>query len=240
LRSYFGHVAEVQEKPDSSIVSEADRESERVIRKKLLEKLPEYSFWGEEGGLIQSDRSEGVWHVDPLDGTTNFVHGFPYYSTSIALEVKGEIVVAAVDAPSLGVSVWGSRGGGAYMNGRKLKVNDHANLHTSLLATGFSADREYGKQIEIFSHFLHRTRGIRRAGAAVLDLCYTAAGVFDIFWEQKLKPWDMATGVLLISEAGGTVTNVAGKRWTSAGDSILAGNPSLHKLMLQEIQQKFS
>lgn len=240
LRNYFGHVRYVQEKPDSSVVSEADRESERVIRKILQTQLPQFSFWGEEGGLFQSESSEGIWHVDPLDGTTNFVHGFPYYSTSLALEVKGEVVIAAVDAPSMGLSFWASRGYGAFMNGRKISVSRRQNLSEALLSTGFSSEKKYDKQLARFSNFLQQVRGIRRAGAAVLDLCYTASGVFDAFWEEQLKPWDMAAGALLIEEAGGVVTDLQGERWTPSSNSILAGNPKIHRHMLGQIVKKLT
>lgn len=241
LRSYFGRVAFVQEKPDSSIVSEADRESERVIREILTSHYPQFAIHGEEGGLVEATAEhEGTWHIDPLDGTTNFVHGFPYFSTSLALEVQEQVVVAVVDAPALNLSFWGTRGGGAFMNGTRLKVKERAQLSECLLATGFSYEREKEReyQLRLFAHFLGKSRGVRRPGAAALDLCYTAAGVFDGFWEKYLKNWDMAAGALLVEEAGGVISSLDGSPWTTATPSILAGSPSVHKLLKKEIASK--
>lgn len=238
LRSYFGNIGDIQEKPDSSIVSEADRESERVIREILTSSFPQYSIFGEEGGLVESvQKTEGTWYLDPLDGTTNFVHGFPYFSTSIGLEVNGEIVVGVVDAPFLGVSFWATRGGGAFQNGRRLKVLNRTSLDQCLLATGFSYERyeERDKQLQIFGHLLGKSRGIRRPGAAALDLCFTAAGVFDGFWEKYLKAWDMAAGSLIVEEAGGIVTSLSGERWNPSVISILAGSPNIHAILKKEI-----
>lgn len=235
LQSYFGKIGRVTEKADSSIVSEADQESERLIRSRLLAAFPQYSFVGEEEGLTRARNSEGTWYVDPLDGTTNFVHGFPYFSTSLGLEVGGEVVVAAVDAPAMGLSFWAAKGMGAFLNGERLRVRDSESLSECLLATGFSYERQYEAQLRLFTKFLGKARGIRRPGAAVLDLCFTAQGVFNAFWEQNLKSWDMAAGALLVQEAGGVVTTLNGSSWTPESTSILAAGPRLHKLMLNEI-----
>lgn len=238
LRSYFGNIRNVQEKHDSSIVSEADRESERVIRSILQSELPQFDIYGEEGGhIVTEEGSQGLWHIDPLDGTTNFVHGFPYFSTSLGLEVKGQIVVAVVDAPLLGLKVWATRSGGAFLNGKKIQVSNRQELKESLLATGFSSEslRDRDNQVAIFSCLLGKSRGVRRAGAAVLDMCYTAMGSFDVFWEKHLKPWDMAAGSLIIEEAGGIVSTIEGEVWTVSSKSVLAGNPKIHALVKKEI-----
>ncbi len=242
LRSYFGNLnGAIQTKPDLSVVSEADRESERVIREILVSHFPQFSIFGEEGGLVHSvQKTEGTWYLDPLDGTTNFVHGFPYFSTSIGLEVNGEIVVAVVDAPFLNLSFWASRGGGAFKNGQRLYVQNREKLDECLLATGFSYEIVQGreKQLQIFSHLLGKSRGIRRPGAAALDLCFTAAGVFDGFWEKYLKPWDMAAGSLIIEEAGGVVTSLEGEKWSPNVISILAGSPNIHAILKKEISSQ--
>lgn len=236
LKSYFGRIGKVSEKSDSSIVSEADQESERVIRARLMTAYPEFSFVGEEGGLVTAENSEGTWFVDPLDGTTNFVHGFPYFSTSLGLEINGEMAVAVVDAPHLNLSFWATKGGGAFMNGERIHIRDSEKISECLFVTGFSYERNYEMQLKLFEHFLGKARGIRRPGAAVLDLCYTATGVFSAFWEKDLKSWDMAAGVLLVSEAGGVVTELDGGRWTPKSKSILAAGPKLHNIMLNDIK----
>jgi myo-inositol-1(or 4)-monophosphatase len=240
LKSYFGKIGKVSEKSDSSIVSEADGEAERTIRKALLTAFPEFSFVGEEEGLTTAVNSAGTWYVDPLDGTTNFVHGFPYYSTSLGLEIDGEMAVAAVDAPHLNMSLWATKGGGAYLNGERIHVKDSASISECLFATGFSYERNYDLQLKLFEHFLGKARGIRRPGAAVLDLCFTSMGVFSAFWEKGLKSWDMAAGALLVQEAGGVVTELDGRPWSPKSSSILAAGPKLHQLMSKEIKTSIS
>ncbi len=236
LKSYFGRIGKVSEKHDSSIVSEADQESEKVIKARLLSAFPQFSFVGEEGGLVSAQNSKGTWYADPLDGTTNFVHGFPYYSTSLGLEIDGEMSVAVVDAPHLNLSFWATKGGGAYVNGEKIHIKDSDKISESLFVTGFSYERNYEMQLKLFEHFLGKARGIRRPGAAVLDLCYTAKGVFSAFWEKDLKSWDMAAGALLVLEAGGVVTEIDGGKWSPQSNSILAAGPKLHDIMLKEIK----
>lgn len=240
LRKYFGHIREVHVKPDTSLVSNADQESEQVIAEYLRQHLPQFGFNGEESGLSTSTTpSVGVWHVDPLDGTTNYIHGFPYFSTSLGLEIDGQIVVSIIDAPILDLSYWAVLGGGAFKNGQRIKVSSTSSLHQALLATGFSYENSEDRkvQIEVFSHFLKQARGIRRPGAAALDLCYTAEGVFDGFWEKQLKTWDMAAGALLVTEAGGTISNINGHPWNPSHTSMIAGGHEIQALMTQNIQK---
>lgn len=238
--AYFGKLRQISEKSDSSIVSEADQESEKLIRSRLISAFPQFSFMGEEEGLTAAQNALGTWYVDPLDGTTNFVHGFPYFSTSLGLEIGGKMAVAVVDAPKLGLTFWATQGGGAYLNGERIFIRDNLNLSECLFATGFSYERNYEYQLKLFTHFLGKARGIRRPGAAVLDLCYTANGVFNAFWEKDLKSWDMAAGALLVQEAGGVVTTLDGGPWSPLSNSILAAGPGLHKIMRDQINTSIS
>jgi myo-inositol-1(or 4)-monophosphatase len=232
LRGYFGKIVEVEEKPGAGLVSEADRESERIIKSVLSAHLPEASFLGEESGLSESQKSSLTWIVDPLDGTHNFVSGFPIYCTSIALVENGEPVVGVVDVPELQQVFSTVRNQGAFLNGRRLKVTGKPMKH-SLLGTGFSyqAGNELNSQVEIFRRFMHQSLGVRRPGAAALDLCWVASGAFGGFWERGLKPWDLAAGWLMIREAGGVVTEYDGSPIHLESETVLAGAPHLHKEM---------
>lgn len=244
LLSYFGNLEHIEEKFQAGLVSEADKESERVISEFLKKKFPKIEFLGEEtfakehgtGGTPEwpSCGPHGRWIVDPLDGTTNYIHRFPIFCISLALEIEGEIQLAVVDVPMLKETYTAIRGQGTYLNGKKISVNDYKGLKKSLLATGFVAEHEYviAEQLQIFSHIVRKCRGIRRPGAAAYDLALVAKGVFDGYWERNIQPWDGAAGKLLVTEAGGVVQTYRGQEYTPFLNSIVAGNPEL----VQEIQ----
>ncbi len=241
LIKYFGHLNQVSLKERAGLVSEADIESEKAIAAVLKKYFPQSRFLGEESGLDQQPSpTDLLWIVDPLDGTTNYVHEFPIFCISIGLKIGKDLEVAVVDVPMLDTRYYATRGGGAFMNDKPIKVSDRATLKDSLLATGFNveASDDLKKQIEIFSHFIFKTRGIRRAGAAAYDLCLVAQGAFDGFWEKNLNPWDTAAGTLLIREAGGIVTNYAGEFYDPMSDDIVAGSSAIQPHVL-EIVKKF-
>lgn len=239
LHDYFGRLAKVSEKHLAGLVSEADVASEKVIQRELQAHCPA-GFLGEEssGGDAVWPKEGNWWIVDPLDGTTNYVHGFPIFCISIGLMWQGELVFGLVEVPMLNVTYHAIRGGGAFRNNKPIHVSKRATVRDSLLATGFFRDHADAlkQQLEIFKTLVFEARGIRRAGAAAYDLCLVAEGVFEAFWERNLKPWDTAAGVVLVQEAGGVVTDYQGQPYHINSDSILAGNPPLHRTLLTTIK----
>lgn len=239
---YFGQLKKVQEKAQAGLVSEADIESERVITAELALGLPGVGVLGEEDAFHKKNEKilESMWVVDPLDGTTNYVHGFPIFCISIGLQWKGELVVGVVDVPMLDKVYTCSRGGGAFANGERIHVSERTTIKESLLATGFFPDNPSAlkEQLTIFSDLVYEARGIRRAGAAAYDLCLAAEGVFDAFWEKNLKPWDAAAGALMVREAGGVSWNYSGGEYKLGDDSLLAGNPVVTQLLQNRIHTK--
>lgn len=233
LLHYSGRLQNVTEKFQAGLVSEADVESERVIRSELLKQFPDFDFIGEESAsakdlaLHQTDRPR--WILDPLDGTTNYVHGLPMYAVSLALAYKGQTWVGVVDAPALNDVYCASKGHGAFVNGKPLRVSNRQPLNQALLATGFISDIEPNlvEQLRIFQKVVRISRGVRRAGAAALDLCWVARGVFDGYWEKNLQPWDVAAGALIVEEAGGVVTTYRGRKHNPFSDSVIAANPTI-------------
>lgn len=245
LNHYAGRLENVQEKFQAGLVSEADIESEKVIRAELLREFPDFGFLGEESAtdkeLAQGPSDQPTWILDPLDGTTNYVHGLPVYAVSLGLFYKGQTWVGVVDAPALGDVYVASKGGGAFVNGRPLRVSTRPSLSKALLATGFISDIEPNlvEQLRIFEKIVRLSRGVRRPGAAALDLCWVARGVFDGYWEKNLKPWDVCAGSLMVQEAGGVVTTYRGNAHDPFKDSTVAGNPAvaaeLVKAMASEV-----
>ncbi len=241
LMHYFGRLEQVEEKYQAGIVSEADKESERIIFAELKNSFPGCELLGEESsvdGMAYSQPSEkGRWIVDPLDGTTNYVHRFPIFCISMGYEINGQIQLAVIDVPLLGEVYTAIRGRGAFVNGKPLKVSSTFNLKDSLLATGFFGqdEKQLDEQMPIFSKLVRQTRGVRRPGAAAYDLAMVARGVFDAFWERGIKPWDAAAGILLVEEAGGIVTTYRGQKYHPYKNSILACNRNLHREILKVI-----
>jgi myo-inositol-1(or 4)-monophosphatase len=232
VRDAFGAPENVREKRPGDLVSDADFSSERSIRDALASAFPEIAFVGEEEG---GQRADVGWFVDPLDGTANFVHGFPVVGVSIALVVDDEPVVGVVHAPMLGDVYSARRGGGAFRNGVPIHVSNRP-AASAICATGFPfrAKRErLGEYFPVFERALREFEDLRRAGSASLDLSWTAAGVFDGYFEQNLATWDVAAGGLIVREAGGVVTDWQGdeRAWLRSGD-IVAGPRAMHARML--------
>lgn len=237
--SRFGQAMRVEKKGAIDLVTEIDIEIERGFRAMIAERFPDHEVLGEEFGGA-GDRTaipRFCWVFDPIDGTTNYAHGLPIFCSSLALEVDGEPLVAAVYDPNRKELFAAERGQGAWLNGQPIRVSGAATLIDSLLVTGFHYDvqREPGDVIALFGAFISRARAVRRLGSAALDLCYVAAGRFDGFWEKKLQPWDVAGGALIVAEAGGRVTAMSGGPYASRGGSVLATNAAIHEEMLEII-----
>ena len=224
---------QVEFKGDIDLVTEVDRLCEDLIVGTLREAFPDHDFLAEENSY-PSTGAGCKWIIDPLDGTTNYAHGFPWFAVSIALEVNGDVQFGVVYQPMLDEMFTAVKGKRAFLNGRPLHVSRRAPLKSSLLATGFPYDRTRDNENNFanFIDFQLAARAVRRAGAAALDLAYVAAGRLDGYWELKLKPWDVAAGKLLVEEAGGMVTNHAGEAYSIYDHRILASNGLIHDEML--------
>ena len=225
----------VTQKAANDFVSEVDREAERAIIRVIHETYPAHSILAEESGA--SGNSEYVWIIDPLDGTTNFLHGFPHYAVSIALSHKGVLSQAVIYDPVRNELFTASRGRGAYLNDHRMRVGKRSKLQGCLLGTGFPF-KEFSvidTYLAMFKDLAQKTSGIRRAGAATLDLAYVAAGRLDGFWEFGLAPWDMAAGSLLITEAGGLVGDFQGNGGFLETGNIVGGNPKLFSQLIQAL-----
>jgi myo-inositol-1(or 4)-monophosphatase len=233
LRGRFHERHDIQYKGEINIVTEADRLSERLIVEKISRVFPEHGILTEESPE-KTNRSAFRWIVDPLDGTTNYAHGYPVFSVSIALEVAGMIVLGVVYNPMLEEFYLAEKGKGSYLNGRRLAVSREGILSRSLLATGFPYDlrTNSNNNINYFRAFSFSAQAIRRAGSAAFDLACLAAGRFDGFWELKLAPWDTAAGWLLVEEAGGMVTDLTGGPYDLHSPNILATNGFIHQEMI--------
>lgn len=240
LRDKLGQVT-IHYKGVVDLVTDADRASETLVGERLSAAFPDHRLFGEEGiAKINGagDDAEYAWIVDPLDGTTNYAHGYPHFGVSIALAHRGHVVVGVVYDPMRDELFVAERGKGATLNGRPIRVSGTTELIRSLLATGFSYDlAERGQQLEIWGEMQSQTQGIRRDGAAALNLSYVAAGRIDAFWEDPLMPWDMAAGALLVEEAGGIVTDYRGGAFDVFGQGVTAGNPFLHPLVLDVVRK---
>ena len=216
-------------KGEYDLVTEADRSSERLIVERLLEHYPTHAIVAEEGGG-QGTASGYRWYVDPLDGTTNFAHGFPMFNVTLALEQNGELIAGVVYDPVHDEMFSAERGAGAYLNGNRIHVSKASTIAATLAATGFpSRKRHENVNIHFYYQLAMLSHGVRRAGAAALDLAYVAAGRLDAFWEFGLNPWDMAAGVLLIREAGGVCTDMHGGPFEIRGRHLLADNGLVHE-----------
>ncbi|TCP14910.1 myo-inositol-1(or 4)-monophosphatase [Crenobacter luteus] len=230
-------VIRVEKKKPNDFVSEVDRQAEQTIIDTILEAYPKHAILAEESGAKGVGSSDYEWIIDPLDGTTNFLHGHPQYAVSIALAVKGQVQQAVVYDPNRNDLFTASRGVGAFLNDRRIRVSRRVGLADSLIATGFPVtDMSYLDQyLAMFRDILPKTAGVRRDGSAALDLCNVACGRVDGYWEMNLKPWDIAAGSLIVQEAGGIVTDLKGEDgWLESGD-IVAGNPKVLGQLLHTI-----
>lgn len=235
LMSFFGKVS-IEYKGEVDLVTKADRASEKMIVERIRKQWPDHDLIGEEGSRRETG-SDFRWYVDPLDGTTNFAHGYPVFCVSMALEYKGERITGVVFDPNRNEMFAAEKGSGAQLNGQAAHVSSTPRLKESLVATGFpSHKRHKNPNINFYHQITLRSHGVRRAGSAALDLCYTACGRFDAYWEFNLNSWDTAAGVLLVEEAGGKVTNFSGGPFEIASREVLASNTVLHEEVLREFQ----
>jgi myo-inositol-1(or 4)-monophosphatase len=230
----------VSQKMANDFVTEVDQASENIIIDTLLTAYPDHGILAEESGQTRGNpQSEHIWIIDPLDGTTNFIHGFPFYCISIALQSKGRIEQAVVYDPTRNDLFTSTRGRGAFMNDRRLRVSKRIRLQECLISTGFPfrPDDDYATYLKLMSEVMKRTAGLRRPGAAALDLAYVAAGFCDGFFETGLHPWDMAAGSLLITEAGGLVGNFTGDADYLNQRECMAANPKIFAQLVGLLQQ---
>jgi myo-inositol-1(or 4)-monophosphatase len=234
LMECFGAPQKVDHKGEIDLVTDVDRRSEQAIVKAIRAVYPDHLILTEEG-TSRGGEGHVRWIVDPLDGTTNYAHGYPCFCVSIAVEDGGEIGLGVIYNPVLDEIFVARKGHGATLNGEKLTVSRTEDLTDSLLATGFPYDirRSRDNNLDHFAHLAVRAQAIRRAGSAAMDLCYVAAGRFDGFWEMKLAPWDMAAGALMVAEAGGVVTDFCGGPFGIDAREILASNGRIHGPMVE-------
>jgi len=226
-------------KGEFDLVTEADRASENLVVQALQKSFPTHAIVAEEGGG-QPGSSEYRWYVDPLDGTTNFAHGFPMFNVTLALERAGELIAGVIYDPVHDEMFAAEKGSGAFLNSRPIHVSQTSSLESSLMATGFpSRKRHLNVNVHFYYQLAMLSHGVRRAGSAALDLAYVASGRLDGFWEFGLKPWDMAAGVLLIREAGGFCSDMHGGALKLGGPHLLADNGALHQPMVELFAEIF-
>lgn len=238
LIAHFGHSHSVEYKGEFNPVTAVDRLCEQKIVGMILKAFPDHDILTEESPY-QGKGSSWKWIIDPIDGTTNFFHGFPCFCVSIGLEIEGEVQLGVVYVPTLNELFYAEKGKGAFLNGERLSVSKNDRLNKSLLCTGFPYDvQEYADfYLRYFRQFIKKSFAVRRPGSAAIDLSYLAAGRFDGFWEFKLHPWDVAAASLMITEAGGKVTDFQGKPFSIYANEILASNGLIHEEMLQTIKE---
>jgi myo-inositol-1(or 4)-monophosphatase len=240
LMEYFHQHVKIEYKGEADLVTIADRKSEGLILKHLRSRWPSHDVVGEEGASVETG-SDYRWYIDPLDGTTNFAHGFPVFCVSMALEFKGKRIAGVVYDPTRPELFAAEKGSGAYLNGERIQVSATAKLSESLVATGFPSHKRHKNPNIFFYHQITlRTHGVRRAGSAALDLASVAAGRFDGFWEFNLNPWDTAAGVLIVEEAGGRVSDFRGGEFQLASRETVASNGIVHQALLDEFDAVFA
>jgi len=235
-RRRYGSELQVRTKSESiDLVTEVDRQCEALIVETLQRERPDDAVLAEEGGGRERSGAEWRWVVDPLDGTTNFAHGYPRFCVSIGVERWGECCIGVVYDPLMDECYHAVAQGGAFLNGRAIRVSRESRLERALLATGFAYDirRTHDDNVRQFAQFLKAARAVRRDGSAALDLCYVAAGRLDGYWEFKLHPWDVAAGLLIVREAGGRCSDTRGGPAPRSGVEIVTSNGRLHEAMLE-------
>ena len=236
LRRDFGEVEQLQvsHKGPSDFVTAADFKAEKMLRAELQKARPRFGFLMEESGEIQGEDGKHRWIIDPIDGTTNFLHGIPHFAISIGLEMEGEMIAGLVYNPIVEEVFWAEKGQGAFLNDKRLRVSARSRMSEAVMATGIPFHGRPGHEpfIDQMGRVMKDVAGIRRMGAASLDLAYVAAGRFEGFWEAGLQPWDIAAGVLLVREAGGFVTDFKGDKNVLASGNVVAANAKLHKQFL--------
>jgi myo-inositol-1(or 4)-monophosphatase len=229
---------QIRLKGAGDFVTELDHRSEEAVIRRIRQSFPEHVIQAEESGTGEGE-SRYHWFIDPLDGTTNYVHGVPIYSVSIAVARDGEMVAGVVFDPAHKEMFWAVKGGGAYLNGSQIRVSQKESLGDAFLASGFPwRSKQYLElYLDSFRVLFSESAGVRRMGSAAIDLSYTACGRFDGFWEMKLKPWDIAAGVLIVREAGGLVSDFIGEQQYMATGNLLAANPNIFPKMLQVVKR---
>lgn len=240
LNQFFERRVAVETKGEFDLVTEADRASEQLIVERLRARFPSHSILAEEGGPSHS-ASEFCWYVDPLDGTTNFAHGFPMFNVTLALERAGELICGVIYDPLRQEMFSAELGSGAYLNNRRIHVSKTPTLAAALVATGFPSRKRH---LNVNVHFYHQlamvTHGVRRAGSAALDLAYVACGRLDAFWEFGLNPWDVAAGELLVRQAGGKTSDMKGGPASIRGPHVAADNGLIHEELIALFNEVFA
>jgi len=236
LKRDFGEVANLQvsRKGPADFVSNADKKSEETLFAELSRVRPGYGFVMEEGGVVDGTDTTHRWHIDPLDGTTNFLHGVPQFAISVALEREGQIVAGIVYNPALDEMYMAEKGQGAFLNNQRLRVAQRSSLEEALICCGIPhlARGDHPQFLREIAAVMARVAGVRRLGAAALDLAYVAAGRLDLYWERGLNSWDVAAGIVLVREAGGFVTDLTGDAAGAATRDVICGNEALHRELL--------
>jgi myo-inositol-1(or 4)-monophosphatase len=236
-KTHYGRVRNIQYKSKNklNLVTEVDHQCEKAVLSLLRKKFPTHNLWGEESGR-GSGNSEFTWFVDPLDGTTNYAHSYPFFCCSVALVKNGQPLLGVIYDALRDECFTAEKGKGAFLNGKKLKVSATRTLEESLLCTGFAyAVRETHYNLDNFKRFVLTAQGVRRDGSAAMNLAYVAAGRFDGFWERGIQAWDMAAGVLMVTEAGGKVTDISGKPFALMAQNALASNRKIHRQIFKTL-----
>jgi myo-inositol-1(or 4)-monophosphatase len=240
LANFFERRVGFELKGEFDLVTEADRASEKLVVERLRSYFPTHGIVAEEGGGHTAS-SEYRWYVDPLDGTTNFAHSFPMFNVTLGLERAGEVIAGVIYDPLRQEMFTAERGGGAYLNNRRIRVSSTKSLSDSLASTGFpSRKRHHNVNIHFYYQLAMASHGVRRTGSAAIDLAYVSCGRLDFFWEFGLKPWDMAAGTLLVQEAGGRVSDMKGSvHAVTSSDHLLANNGILHEQVIEIFNEIF-
>jgi myo-inositol-1(or 4)-monophosphatase len=234
LKHYMGREKQVELKGKANLVTIADKESEALVIRRIRERYPEHAILAEESGASGTGSREGKWIIDPLDGTTNFAHQYPFFCVSIGFEQNGEVVCGAVYDPWRDEMFSAARGMGSFLNDQRIQVSDVEKLGSALLLTGFpyTVREKINLAMSHFQAFILDSQAVRRGGSAALDLCYTALGRCDGFWEMDLHPWDTAAGLVILEEAGGRVSDFGGRAFSVYGKGIVASNGRIHDEMV--------